>query len=197
MSEKELEERYSVLKARVVKRKDSFDTFIKMLETETSWLTSPASTRFHLSEGKGLLCHSVGVAENLLKFRDFLVPQISDESCVIVGLFHDVGKVGVPGKPLYIKNENEWEVKKRGIAYKINPEVVQMGLAARSLYLISKYIPLSDAEAQAILYHDGQYVEDNKCVAHKEEPLTLLAHWADYWTAHIFEEGRSLENKNS
>jgi len=193
MSEKELEERYSALKAKVVKRKDSFNAFIQMLETETNWLTSPASTRFHLHEGKGLLRHSVGVAENLLKFRDFLAPQIPDESCVIVGLFHDVGKVGVPGKPLYIKNENEWEVKKRGIAYKINPEVVQMGLAARSLYLVSKYIPLSDAEAQAILYHDGQYVEDNKCVAHKEEPLTLLAHWADYWTAHIFEEGRTLK----
>lgn len=190
MSEKELEGRYSALKSKVVKRKDTFDAFIQILETETSWLTSPASTRFHLHEESGLLRHSVGVAENLLKFRDFLVPQISDESCVIVGLFHDVGKVGVPGKPLYIKNENEWEVKKRGIAYKINPEVVQMGLAARSLYLISKYIPLSDAEAQAILYHDGQYVEDNRCVAHKEEPLTLLAHWADYWTAHIYEEGR-------
>lgn len=197
MSEKELEERYSALKAKVVKRKDSFDAFIQMLETETNWLASPASTRFHLHENKGLLRHSVGVAENLLKFRDFLVPQISDESCVIVGLFHDVGKVGMPGKPLYIKNDNEWEVKKRGIAYKINLEVVQMGLAARSLYLISKYIPLSDAEAQAILYHDGQYVEDNKCVAHKEEPLTLLAHWADYWTAHIFEEGRSLDNKSN
>jgi len=194
MSEKELEERYSALKAKVVKRKASFDAFIKMLETETGWLTSPASTRFHLNVEKGLLRHSVGVAENLLKFRDFLALEVPDESCVIAGLFHDVGKVGAPGKPLYIKNENEWEVKKRGIAYRTNPEVVQMGLAARSLYLVSKYIPLSDAEAQAILYHDGQYIDENKCVAHKEEPLTLLTHWADYWTAHIFEEGRKLEN---
>jgi len=194
MSEQGLEERYSALKAKVVKRKADFDAFIEMLETKTNWLTSPASTRFHLHKGKGLLEHSVGVAENLLKFRDFLAPGIPDESCVIVGLLHDVGKVGTPGKPLYIKNENEWEVKKRGIAYKINPEVVQMGLAARSLYLVSKYIPLSGAEAQAILYHDGQYIEENRFVAHKEEPLTLLAHWADYWTAHIFEEGRTIEN---
>jgi hypothetical protein len=192
MSEKKLEERYSAIKAKVIDLKKEFHAFIKMLETETSWLVSPASTRFHLNEEKGLLKHSVGVAENLLKFRDFLAPEISDETCVIVGLFHDVGKVGMPGKPLYIKNDNEWEVKKRGIAYKTNPEIVQMGLAARSLYLVSKYIPLSDAEAQAILYHDGQYIDENRCVAHREEPLTLLAHWADYWTAHIFEEGRTL-----
>ena len=197
MDENELNEKYSALKARILQRKAAFDAFIEFLETRTNWLTSPASTRFHLNVEKGLLTHSVGVAESLLKFRDFLAPEIPDESCVIVGLFHDVGKVGMPGKPLYIKNDNEWEVKKRGITYKTNPEVVQMGLAARSLYLVSKYIPLSDVEAQAILYHDGQYVEENRCVAHKEEPLTLLTHWADYWTAHIFEEGRSLGNKNS
>lgn len=188
-----LEERYAVLKTKVVERKKEFDAFIKMLETDTSWLTSPASTRFHLNEEGGLLKHSVAVAESLLKFRGFLAPKISDESCVIVGLFHDVGKVGMPGKPLYIKNDNEWQVRNRNIKYKTNPELVRMSLAARSLYLVSKYIPLSDAEAQAILYHDGQYIEDNRCVAHKEEPLTLLAHWADYWTAHIFEEGRKLE----
>ncbi len=192
-----LEERYAALKGKVIERKKDFDAFIKMLETKTSWLTSPASTRFHLNEEKGLLKHSVAVAENLLKFRDFLAPQIPDESCVIVGLFHDVGKVGMPGKPLYIKNDNEWEVKNRNIRYKTNPELVKMSLAARSLYLVSKYIPLSDAEAQAILYHDGQYIEDNRCVAHKEEPLTLLAHWADYWTAHIFEEGRELVNEET
>lgn len=188
----ELEERYEFLKSKVVKRKSEFNAFIKMLESETSWLTSPASTRFHLNQERGLLKHSVAVTENLLKFRDFLTPQILDESCVIVGLFHDVGKVGMPGKPLYIKNENEWEVKHRNITYKVNPELTQMSLAARSLYLVTKYIPLSDAEAQAILYHDGQYIDDNKCVAHKEEPLTLLLHWADYWTAHIYEEGRAL-----
>jgi len=72
--------------------------------------------------------------------------------------------------------------------------LAHMGLAARSLYLVSKYIALSDAEAQAILYHDGQYIDDNKCIVHKEEPLTLLAHWADYWTAHVIEEGRTLKD---
>jgi len=188
----ELEDRYKALKAKVVERKTKFDAFIEMLEAKTSWLTSPASTRFHLNVEKGLLKHSVAVAENLLKFCDLLAPEISDESCVIVGLFHDAGKVGMPGKPLYIKNDNEWEVKNRNITYKTNPDLAQMSLASRSLYLVSKFIPLSDSEAQAILYHDGQYIDDNKGIAHKEEPLTLLAHWADYWTAHIFEEGRKL-----
>jgi len=186
----ELQEHYDALKLKIRNRKESFERFITLLENETTWLTSPASTRYHLAEERGLLKHSVGVAETLLKFREFLAPAISEESCIIVGLFHDVGKLGVPGQPYYLPNENAWMVKNKGICYKTNPDVVTMGLAVRSLYLILQYIPLLDAEAQAITYHDGQYIDDNKIVAHKEEPLTLLLHWADYWTAHIYEEGR-------
>jgi len=188
----DIKDRYESLKQKVSGRKEPFDNFIHFLEKETTWLSSPASTRYHLCVEGGLLKHSVGVAETLLKFREFLAPGISEESCVIVGLFHDVGKVGMPGKPLYIPNDNEWMVQKRGIKFKVNPEVVSMGLAVRSLYLVAKHLPLTDAEAQAIAYHDGQYIDDNKVIAHNEEPLTLLVHWADYWTAHIYEEGKKI-----
>ncbi len=189
-----IQERYELLKKKVIKRKKEFDAFISKLEKDSSWLTSPASTKYHLNKEGGLLEHSVGVTETLLKLRETLAPQISEESCVIVGLFHDVGKIGMPGKPRYLKNDNQWEIDKRGRTYKINPDEVYMNLAARSLYLVAKYIPLSDSEAQAILYHDGQYVEGNKEVAHHEMPLTLLAHFADLWTASIYEEGRVLED---
>ena len=186
--------RYELLKNKVVNRRKAFDAFIQFLEKRTGWLNSPASTRVHLSEEGGLLQHSVGVAETLLGLREALAPVFSEESCIIVGLFHDVGKVGMADKPLYLPTDNEWLREKRGIRYQINKRVVSMGLGTRSLYLVSKYIPLSDAEAQAIAYHDGQYVDDNKIVSHREEPLTMLLHWADYWTAHIYEEGRELKD---
>ena len=186
----ELIEHYETLKLKVKDRKEPFDRFLRFLEGETAWLTSPASTRYHLAEEQGLLKHSIGVAENLLLFREMLAPAISEESCVIVGLFHDAGKLGMAVKPLYLPNDNEWQVRNRGIKFKYNDSVVAMGLAVRSLYLVAQYIPLLAAEAQAIAYHDGQYIEGNKIIAHKEEPLTLLLHWADYWTAHIYEEGR-------
>lgn len=188
----ELLERYENLKQKVIGRKDSFDRLLALLEGETTWLTSPASTKYHLAEEQGLLKHSVGVTETLLRFRETFARPIVEESCVIVGLLHDIGKLGMPGKPLYLPNNNENLAKHQGMSYKINPDVVAMGLAVRSLYLVTQYIPLSEAEAQAISYHDGQYIEANKVIAHKEEPLTLLLHWADYWTAHVYEEGRSL-----
>jgi hypothetical protein len=173
----DLMKRYQLLQQKVVERKDSFDRFLTLLEGGTIWLTSPASTRYHLAEEQELLKHSVGVSETLLRFRETLAPAITEESCVIVGLLHDVGILGMPGKPLYLPNDNEWMVKNRGIRYKINPDVVAMGLAVRSLYLVTQYIPLTDSEAQAIAYHDGQYIDDNKIVAHKEEPLIYTSRY--------------------
>lgn len=72
----------------------------------------------------------------------------------------------------------------------INIDSVSMGLAVRSLYLVSKFLKLTEDEAQAIAYHDGQCIEENKIVAHRESPLTLLVHYADYWTAHIYEDDK-------
>jgi hypothetical protein len=74
-----------------------------------------------------------------------------------------------------------------------------LGLAIRSLYLVSQYINLTDDEAQAITYHDGQYISENRVIAHKERPLTLLLNYADYWTAHMYEDKNRrrelIENK--
>jgi len=180
-----MKKRYEDLLAKVHDRKDAVNRFINMLHSETTWLTSPASTKYHLNREGGLLEHSIGVAETLLQLRAVLAPEISKESCVIVGLFHDIGKVGMPGKPYYLPEIKNGEPTG---AYTINPEIVAMGLSLRSLYLVSQYIPLSDAEAQAIAYHDGMYVLEGRSVAHKEEPLLLLLHWADMWTASVREK---------
>lgn len=194
---KEFEEWYDSyvkLKLMVDKRTEQFDAFIDMLENKTSWLTSPASSRYHLSVEGGLLVHSVGVAEAMLKLRDCLAPKISTESCVIVGLLHDVGKIGMPGQPRYLKNpEPTQSWGENGKPYLYNKDLVQKGLAVNSLYLITKYIDLSEAEAQAILYHDGQYIDANKEVAHREVPLTFLVTFADTWVGQVLENNLSLE----
>jgi len=63
-----------------------------------------AGSRFHLNIERGLLLHSVGVTCNALDVRTLLAPDIPDESIVIAALFHDLGKVGYPGKPHYLSN---------------------------------------------------------------------------------------------
>ena len=95
----DLMERYQALKEKVSVRKEEFADLMKYIEEETSYLTAPASTKFHLCREHGLLEHCVNVAEQLLKIKVSLAPEISDESCVIVALLHDLGKAGMPGQP--------------------------------------------------------------------------------------------------
>ncbi len=185
-------ERYEALKSRVVKRKTEFDSLINFMENETDYLSSPASTRFHLCRKQGLLEHSVNVAETMLKFREAVAPDIDEESCIITALIHDLGKAGMPGKPQYLENEPTPKQKQYGfpatIPYRINDELVYLSVPVRSLYLALPHITLSESEVQAVMYHDGQYVDDNKSVATKETPLLLLLQYADTWSTFVIEK---------
>ncbi len=76
-----LQARYNNLKTLVLERKEHFNRLMHYLETETAWLTAPASTRFHLCREEGLLEHSVNVAETMLKLKDTLAPDFRDFLC--------------------------------------------------------------------------------------------------------------------
>ena len=108
----ELIKRYENLKSKVVNRKSEFNELMEFIENETTYMRSPASIRYHLNKDQGLLEHSVNVAENLLKIKNVLAPEIDDESCVIVALLHDLGKAGMPDNPQYLINEPSEKQKK-------------------------------------------------------------------------------------
>lgn len=188
MEDKRLINRYETLLARCEERREAVLAFDRFLRAETSWLDAPASTRFHLAKPNGLLEHSINVAETLLALRSALTPDLEVESCVITALFHDLGKAGMPGKPYYLPNLDEWQVRNRGIFYLVNRDLVHLDIATRSLFLVAQHLPLTDEEAQAIRFHDGQYIEENRSVAHREERLTRLLQYADNWAGGVVEE---------
>ncbi|MFH0839382.1 MAG: HD domain-containing protein [Candidatus Omnitrophota bacterium] len=179
--------RYRALLHKLEERKEEVLRFVAFLESKTNWLSAPASTKYHLNRQGGLLEHSVNVTECLLKMKECLKNDIPQETCILVGLFHDIGKVGLAGKPYYIPNDNQYEIKK-GILYKINPELTTMGIATRSLFIVAQHICLCAEEAQAIAYHDGLFVPEGESIKHRETPLTLLLHWADYWVVQTVEK---------
>lgn len=188
-----IKDKYELLKSLVLDRKEQFDKLIRFMENDTTWLTSPASTKYHLCKEGGLIEHSVNVAETMLKIRKALAPEISEESCIIVSLLHDLGKVGMPGNPQYMIKESTEKQQKYGYKpdapYRFNKDLTYLSVPVRSLYLASRYIDLTEEEVQAIVYHDGQYVEDNRSVATHEEPLTLLLQYADSWSGFVMESG--------
>ena len=55
-----IQQRYESLLTRLTERQPQVQKFIDMLHNETTWLTSPASTKYHLNIEGGLLQHSVG-----------------------------------------------------------------------------------------------------------------------------------------
>ena len=189
-----LDARYHELFELLGPRKPQVLAFKDYIERETSWLTSPASTRFHLNIERGLLLHSVGVTCNALGIRNLLAADVPDESVVIAALFHDLGKVGYPGKPYYLPNDVQGEITRRNMTYKTNPEAMTMNLAVRSLYLIANRVELTEDEAQAIVAHDGIYPVsggvNNLDYHHRECRLQMIVHFADKWTAAVDEEGR-------
>ncbi len=179
--------RYNDLKLLVKDRKEQFDRLMEFVENETSYMIAPASARYHLCCERGLLEHSINVAETMIKLKTTLAPEITDESCVIVALLHDLGKAGMPGKPQYLVNSPTAKQKQYGypasVPYRFNNELIYMSVPLRTLYLVLPRLVLSEEETQAIMYHDGQYVDDNKSVATREEKLTLLLQYADNWSS--------------
>ena len=188
----DLDMRYQKLKEKVIVRKAAFVELMRFLEKETAWLTAPASIKYHLCRKQGLLEHSVNVAETMLMLRGLLAPELSEESCVITALLHDLGKAGVAGQPQYIENFPSEKQQRYGYPastpYRFNSEMTYLSVPVRSLYLILPYLPLTQEEAQAIAYHDGQYVQENKGVAAHECPQTLLLQYADNWSGFIMEK---------
>lgn len=179
---------YNDLLELVTGRSDSVRRFDEFLRSETAWLTAPASTRFHLAKPGGLVEHSVNVVRTLLRLREVLAPETSEESCVIAGLYHDLGKVGLPGQPYYLPWPKDWRPSRHGARYVVNRDLVYMDIATRSLFLVASHLTLSSEEAQAIRYHDGQYIEENRSVAHRECKLTLLLQYADNWSGEVLEK---------
>jgi hypothetical protein len=147
-----------------------------------NFLAAPASGKleYHNCFVGGLVEHSLRVYKNLKYLANEFAPNITDNSIALVSLFHDFGKAGSLTEPYYIEQDSSWHQEKLGEFYKKNPNLLYMDTAQRSLHLLSHFgVPLTEQEYQAILIHDGQYIEANKRYAQNECMLALLLHQAD------------------
>lgn len=182
---------YSALKKIVIKDDPLFEQLMKRIETETTYLNSPCSTKYHGCFDKGLLEHSVSVAIEILKLKKAMAPEIPDSVCVKIALLHDLGKTGEIGNPFYIVNDDynpNRLMTNYNSPYNYNENIITMPHAHRSVYLIQNMgYKLTPEEFQAIISHDGQYIDDNKQYKLKETKLTILLHTADLWST-LFKE---------
>jgi hypothetical protein len=153
------------------------------------FLEVPASTKHHNSMVGGLIEHSINVTKRMILSNEMVDRgRLSNESLVIVGLFHDVHKCVSPdGDPYYVRTGPKKNGGERAVAWQVNPAILWTNHPAESLVTINRFLPLKADERQAIAFHDGLYARENYGLANHEHHLTMYLHHADVWCA-FFEE---------
>lgn len=163
----------------------------------TDFYVAPASTKYHGSVKGGLVEHSITVFKEL----QFLVQGYNGldgtttasrwnevipnttytmENLAIVSLFHDFCKIGTYKTEYRNVKEGDTWISKAFYSYK--EDFVYGGHGSKSVYLVMKYLKLTDAEAAAINCHMASWDLSNynkpgevfQC-----NPLAWLLHVAD------------------
>jgi len=141
--------------------KELFNTWVKRpgaaellawLET-TDFFEAPASTRYHGAYPGGLVAHSLNVCRELMSS---LSTDASTEIRAICALLHDVCKAGVYHPETKRRRDpatGRWE-DYQGYTY---DDPFPFGHGEKSVYLVSRFIRLTDEEALAIRWHMGAY----------------------------------------
>ena len=149
---------------RYVNRRDGAVAMLKWLERETDFFTAPASSKNHLAQPGGLVVHSVNVYNRLLEItaRDVfggmdgaLLAEEVRETVAILGLLHDVCKVGVYHQTDIFKAAVEGKLDTMA-PYEFR-DTFPLGHGEKSLFLIPRHMALTEEEALAIRWHMGAY----------------------------------------
>ena len=145
---------------------------------------APASSKeeYHGCYPGGLCDHSLRVTKNLVALAETWAPgKFQKDQLVLVGLLHDLGKVGDVGVPFYIPEKESWK-RQRGWLYDLNKELPYMPTCDRTIYLLNKFqINLDTDEYIAIRISDGPVEKSNEKYNMKEPDLALLLHFSDRW----------------
>lgn len=147
----------------------------------------PASSRvdYHGAFPGGLVDHSLRVLGNLISLNKQFDWKMPKESMIIGALFHDIGKLGMPGRDpkndFYREQTDSWKRDKRGEIYEYNNDLTYLTTPDRSVFLMQHYgIRLTPDEWLAIKTNDGFIVEANRPYCLKISPLVYAVQTADY-----------------
>lgn len=193
-------------------KREGIDKLIDYLES-TDFYTAPASSRFHCDYEGGLVSHSLNVYTCLVKKKKNplwakYLSETPDESLALAALLHDVCKanfytVDFKNQKTYdeekvsaaarwqIKSDNNGSFIWETVPYYKADEQFPFGHGDKSVYLVNKYITLTDEEAVAIRFHmgayEGQNIWNSLGNAFEKFPLAMALHEADMEATHLLE----------
>jgi len=88
------------------------------------------------------------------------------------------------------KNPEQKYKRSESKPYKISSDLCHIDHPLRSVELAARYIDLTEEEEHAIFYHDGAYGSLAYDLKGHEEPLQVIIHFADFWSAQFLEVGK-------
>ena len=160
-------------------KRDGADELLKWLKS-TDFFTAPGSTRFHDCYAGGLAEHSARVFNELVRLlKAYPEVKVSAETAAIVTLLHDVCKANCYKTELRNKKNDHGQWIQVPV-YTFQEDFAFGGHGSKSVYLIQKFMKLTDEEAVAINCHmgveNGNYAVND---AYRKYPLAFLVHTAD------------------
>ena len=173
---------------------------------DSTFFSDPASARYHSSYQGGLCAHSLAVLQ-AARIIAGAFGYDDDKSVTKVALLHDVCKIGCYKETFRnVKKYDEESIKKYPV-YKVKhdglgdfvweseksytyEENFAYGHGEKSVYILRKYIYLTDEEAQAIRFHMGAFMDGEKrnvSACFSENKLALILHFADMYATNYLE----------
>jgi len=188
LTPEEIEQNWKRFYALCEKTGDRAPSILKMLdELDMRLCLCPGSakTEYHAAYAGGLVDHSLRVLNNLVALNKAYDWKLPKESMIIAALFHDVGKVGLPGSSddnnFYVEQTDSWRRDKLGEVYSYNNSMQYMTTPDRSVFLLQHYgIQLTADEWLSIKLNDGFVLQENKPYCLKIPPLVYGIMTADY-----------------
>ena len=182
------------------------DDLLGWLES-TDFFTAPAGAKHHGAYYGGLMIHSMNVWKRLREIacRDVLgsdpgeLDRQTRETVAILGLLHDVCKVGVYHTETKRRKNQTTGQREDYQAYTFR-DPFPLGHGEKSLYLISRFMKLTEAEALAIRWHMGAFDAAARGgsrdlnAAMDATPWVWRLHEADMCAAHIDEKGAPADD---
>ena len=199
LTPEEIEQNWTRFHSLCLKTGDRSESILKMLnELDERLCLCPGSAKrdYHGAFPGGLVDHSLRVLNNLVTLNKTYDWKLSKESMIISALFHDVGKVGMPGRgssyDFYLPQLDGWRRDKMGEEYTYNNDLTFMSTPDRSIFIMQHYgVQLSADEYLSIKLNDGFVVQENKQYCLKISPLVYGVQTADYIST-MLEKGMSF-----
>ena len=170
-----------------VNRRDGAVAMLHWLTHETDFFEAPASTKNHLAQPGGLAVHSLNV---WCRLREIAIRDMTDrsapgnyhlsaeqeETIAILGLLHDVCKVGVYHQETKRRKNPDTGKWEDYLGY-TSRDPFPLGHGEKSLFLITRHMALTEEEALAIRWHMGAYDDAVKGGARSMTEAMELTPW--------------------